>query len=374
MPIPEPEGVLWWLVKPLSGWPQTDEEFVGGLADGWRAGGVAMHTAGRFDPGPLAAAWPDDAGQKYGTRLGEHLRWVNQTSADMAGLSRQATRLAEAVTQAKTSIRTLMSAGEQLMFGSVITPLEPALQTQIVLHIAGRVNDILARTASTVGAPPNMPGAPKPPEPDAGAGEFGSDPNALDQQLYELGYNLGTKGTHPFLPDGADHLAHYFDGTGTPMDINPDTLFDAVPGLRDRVDAQLGNAALPHIDQAINNRDYGRPIPFESGWKEFNVGPFDNPNWHLGVGKGDHAVTGVVTVHPPDTPGGAHRVEVTYQSHVFDHYNWTAGDYDKGVKLGPLKVPGTSDGFISEFHRAGVAQEYQTRGSSEVRTETWEVR
>lgn len=374
MAIPEPEGVLWRLVKPLSGWPQTDEVAVGDLADGWRVGGEALHTASRFDSTPLATAWPDDAGKAYGARLGEHLRWVDRTAVGMGGLSRQAARLAEVVAQAKTSIRTLMSAGEQLVFGSAPTPVDPLVMTRIVVHLAGEVNDIIARAASTAGAPPDLPPPPPPPAPDAGAGEFGSDAFWLDQWLLEQGYTQGAKGSHVLLPDGANHLAHYFDGTGTPMDINPDTLFDAVPRLRSAVESQLGNAALPHIDQAIANGDYGRPIPFQSGWQTFNVAPGDNVNWHLGVGAGDHSVTGLVTVHPPDAPGGAHRVEVTYQSHVFDHYNWTAGDYDKGVKLGPVKVPGTSDGFISEFHRAGVAQEYQTRGSSVVHTETWEVR
>jgi hypothetical protein len=74
-----------------------------------------------------------------------------------------------------------------------------------------------------------------------------------------------------------------------------------------------------------------------------------------------YAVTGVATVHPPDVPGGQPRVEVDYQAHVADRYNWDGG---KSTQIGPLTV---TDEQLAELHRAGVAQEFNMSGSTDTR-------
>ncbi|MCT2586303.1 WXG100-like domain-containing protein [Actinophytocola gossypii] len=375
MPIPEPSGPLWWMVKAFSGWPETNEDAVRQLADGWRAGAAAVRTAAEFDQSPLAAAWPDDVGKAFGGRIAHTTNWAIDTAVGMDGLITQATRLADAVTHAKTSIRSLISAGGELAEGSAYFPGLSVNVLQLVPRLAGEVNDILARTAAIVAADPAIPAPPPPPPPSFTAGEFGSDPNTLDQHATEPLYDVAAAGALPLMPDGAERLAHYLDGTGTTMDVDPDEVIAAVPELGTKVDEQL-NAELRRVtDQAVANGDYGRPIPFSSDWSEkFNITPGHDLNWHVAMGHVQHSVTGVATVLPPTDPGGTPRVEVTYQTHFHDPYNWNAGDPNKAVHLGGVPVPGTYDTDLAQFHRAGTAQEYDTTGSSAPHTETREVR
>ena len=375
MPIPEPSGPLWWMVRPLSGWPETNEDAVRQLADGWRAGAVAVREAGEFDARPLAAAWPDEAGQAFGARIAHTTRWANDTAVDMVGLAAQATRLADAVTHAKTSIRSLISAGAELAEGSAYFPGLSVNMLLLVPRLAGEVNDILTRTAAIVAASPDMPAPPPPLPPSFTAGEFGSDPNTLDQHALEPLYDVGAASALTLMPDGAERLAHYLDGTGTPMDVDPDEVIAAVPELGTKVDEQLDAELRRVTDQAVANGDYGRPIPFSSEWSEkFNITPGHDLNWHVAMGNVRHAVTGIATVHPPVDPGGAPRVEVTYQTHFNDPYNWNANDPNKAVHLGGVPVPGTYDTDLAQFHRAGTAQEYDSVGSSVPHTETRELR
>lgn len=368
MPIPEPEQFVWRWVKPFSGWPETDEDAVRKLAEGWRAGEAAFTTAGRFRPLRLITAWPDDAGQKYRAKVGDALAEAGRTAAGMAGLADQATRLADAVTHAKTSIRTLMAAGQEL-HDYVMIPSE------LYARLAAEVNDILARTAAHVAARPDLPAPLERPEHDPGAGPFGSDPITADQKVQELQYDLINGLVHPFLPDGAEHFAHYFDASGTPMDVNPDDIVRDVPELGVAIQEQLDHQLRLVAEQATANGDYGRPIPFRSQWtpenEPFNITPELDQNWHVAIGNVHHSVTGVATVHPPATPGGAPQVEVTYQTHVYDRYNWDASNPDKYALV---DVYATKDEYIAQFHRAGTAQEYDTFGSSAPRTETREVR
>ena len=57
-------------------------------------------------------------------------------------------------------------------------------------------------------------------------------------------------------------------------------------------------------------------------------------------------------------PGGRPTVTVDYKTHVFDRYNWDTG---KSVEIGGRTI---TDQQMGELHTAGVAQEYNIRGSS----------
>lgn len=62
--------------------------------------------------------------------------------------------------------------------------------------------------------------------------------------------------------------------------------------------------------------------------------------------------TGVVTVRPPERPGGAPRVQVDYQVHLYDRYNWDADKPGKQARIfGVIPVP---DAELAELHRAGI--------------------
>lgn len=100
------------------------------------------------------------------------------------------------------------------------------------------------------------------------------------------------------------------------------------------------------------------PVQFETGWKGHYIGPDDSKDWFYAMGGVQYAVSGVAVVHPPEHPGGQPRIELDYQAHVFDRYNW---DGQKATEIGPITV---SDEQLADLHRAGVAQEYNISGST----------
>lgn len=96
-----------------------------------------------------------------------------------------------------------------------------------------------------------------------------------------------------------------------------------------------------------------------ASWQGHYLTEQENPNWFYAMGGIQYSTTGVVTVHPPEHPGGQPRVEVDYQTHVWDRYNWDGG---KAVTIGPITI---EDESLAEMHRAGVAQEYDIVGTSD---------
>ncbi len=114
-------------------------------------------------------------------------------------------------------------------------------------------------------------------------------------------------------------------------------------------------------EEAEASGDYGRPIPFQTGWTGYYITADQSKDWFYAMGGIQYAVTGVATVHPPDHPGGEPRIEMDYQTHVFDRYNWDGG---KSTEIGPITI---TDEQLAELHRAGVAQEFNISGSSDVK-------
>ncbi|MEY8040044.1 hypothetical protein AB8O55_11615 [Saccharopolyspora cebuensis] len=189
-------------------------------------------------------------------------------------------------------------------------------------------------TVASVAAGLPEPGNGKAPVHDGngGGGQFGSDPDTLDQELTEPVYDAAAALASPVMPDAAKFLAHYLDGTGTTMDVDLNQVVRDVPKVQQAVDEQLNRQLRMVNDQAAAEGSYGQPIPFSSKWQELDIEPEDNMNWHLAIGRTNHSVSGEATVHPP-TPDGPPRVEVTYQTHIADRYDFEANDPGKGWRL-----------------------------------------
>jgi len=74
------------------------------------------------------------------------------------------------------------------------------------------------------------------------------------------------------------------------------------------------------------------------------------------MGEFDYATTALVTV----TPGlnGSANVDIQSNVHVYDRYNWNKG---AKAKLGRRLC--IKDDDMAELHRAGLAKEFEMRGS-----------
>ncbi|SHH00844.1 hypothetical protein SAMN05444320_11852 [Streptoalloteichus hindustanus] len=235
----------------------------------------------------------------------------------------------------------------------------------------GRVTDGGATTllaAATAGAlqgvdKPGLPGPPPRPEVDGGAGAHGSDPGAWfgERIKKELAGQAAIFADSVGWTHAAKHLRHFLDNSGTPLSVSPDEITGDVPEFRNEVDKKAAAEMRRLAEEARANGTYGKPIPFNSGWVGYYIKQEYSKDWYYALGGIKYAVTGVATVHPPDQPGGEPRVEMDYQVHVFDRYNWDGG---KSTDIGPVTI---TDQSMADMHRAGVAQEFDVSGSSEPR-------
>jgi hypothetical protein len=295
------------------------------------------------------------------------------TADTMTHLAARADAYAAEVIQAKGAIRSLIEmnlpryadllAAQRRLAEDVLTPF--------VANLAQDVNQILDTAAAHIGPGAQIPDPLPVPPPDAGAGPHGSVPPTQSNYDARTALGVAAVGASLLYPHAAEHLAHYLSNTGTTEFVNADEVTGDVPRLAGDVERQLQSALLKAAADARANGTYGVPTSFATPWsEEFNIRPEDNRDWHYGIGNVHHSVTGVVTVHPPDQPGGNPRVDVDYQVHLYDRYNWDNDPGKQAIVAGFIPAP---DAALAPLHRAGIAQEFDIKGVSEVRTVTREV-
>lgn len=204
------------------------------------------------------------------------------------------------------------------------------------------------------------------PATDAGAGEHGSQPwyargddvafEGLARGAVEAAELLG-------LTTAARHLDHYLDNSGDDLTVDPDQIVRDVPAFGDTRDAELRRLVDAAAADAVASGRTGEPIPFDSGWQGFYLTKEASQDWFYAMGGIQYAVSGYLVVSPGDPPS----VEVHSSTHVFDRYNWDEG---KKVTIGGIDI---HDKDMGELHTAGLAQEYDMRGSTEEQVVTWDL-
>jgi hypothetical protein len=221
-------------------------------------------------------------------------------------------------------------------------------------------------TASGFRPPPDeqtpIPGPPPEPTPDGGAGEFDSDPwySKTDDYLFEsIAYDAADAAELIGYTDAARHLRHYLGASGEDLNVDPDHIMRDVNSFQQAVDQTAASEINRIAAEAAASGQYGTPVQFTTPWQGHYLTKEEDANWFYAMGGIQYSVSGVVTVHPPEEPGGQPRVEVDYQTNVWDRYNWDEG---KETNIGPITI---SDEQMAELHRAGVAQEYDMTGTSD---------
>ncbi len=210
---------------------------------------------------------------------------------------------------------------------------------------------------------PNLPGRPRDPQFDIGAGEHDVDPwySTGDDEARKKILQVASPLAGLFgWERAADLLSHYLGNSGRDVTVSPADMMRDMPGFRRLVELSTHEQMRKLAGEAAENGTYGQPVQFTSDWKRDDLKDDNNGDWFNAIGTVEYAVTGVATVFPPDTPGGAPRVKMDYQTHVFDRYNW---DYGKTATLGPVTM---AQAPLADLHRAGVAKEFNTVGTSEV--------
>ncbi len=154
MPIPEPSGELWSKVKPLTEWPDTDEDHMGALyfalvdsADAF----ADLVTNADAHVANIRTAWRDEAGTALINTLTWELGEIGQVAGRLLRIGGLAGAFAVDVKNAKEYIRTVVAASTIPYEAAGHVPLVgDEAQDMIVEQVASWINGRLAELAAAI--------------------------------------------------------------------------------------------------------------------------------------------------------------------------------------------------------------------------------
>lgn len=250
-------------------------------------------------------------------------------------------------------------------------PTEPDIGRRSVVLLAADQQVQATYDPAALHLPAGMlPPPPPPPYIDRGAaGSFGqgSGLSLLEEWRREAKwYGVASGAEVAGDTDAARHLRHYLDGTGDDLVLDVDRILRDDPALHQQVEGTLA----AHLDRLATTAPAGRPVAFGTAWAGYTFPDDTEQNWFRAIGSVQYSVTGVATFHPPAAPGGPPTVDVDYEVHLYDRYNWDEGDDPATAATEPVKgTPLPQLGWVPDaepasLQRAGLAREFDMRGSS----------
>ncbi|MFD9685380.1 hypothetical protein ACFWXO_06420 [Kitasatospora sp. NPDC059088] len=191
---------------------------------------------------------------------------------------------------------------------------------------------------------------------DEGAGPWKvREPGLHEQNVRATALALVAGGSLVGYPDASVNMAHYLDGTGTPLTVDVDRMLGDDAGFKADAGVQLAANTAQWRQAALDafEKSGGAPVsvPVESPVAHRTFG---DRNWYLAVGSHPYLTSGVVTAVPG--PDGKPRVSLQYQVNVWDRYNWDPG------KSTPIAGTDVTDADMASLHRTGLAKEYDIVG------------
>ena len=197
--------------------------------------------------------------------------------------------------------------------------------------------------------------------PDVGSGVFGSVPTefsmwALQQAVLEVLPPRGGLARVFIGMDAATNMKHYMDASGTTLNIDLEGMVAAGPTATAHFKNEV-RQAQKFVETLAVGRHVITSISAESAYNYKNEGT----NWYFAVGGYSTWGKGTATVR--NGPFGT-EYELNFEYRFYDRYNWDKG---KKVEIAGIKV---TDNFMGDFHRQGLAREYDMKGSMS-RTFSW---
>ncbi|MFE6923799.1 hypothetical protein ACFVAV_22430 [Nocardia sp. NPDC057663] len=161
------------------------------------------------------------------------------------------------------------------------------------------------------------------------------------------------------LTNAADHLEHYLANTGTDWKLDPDRIMNDEPALKVHFD-NLITVEVSNIAKRIGSitTDQSISASFQAAWKEYI---FADRDWYLAIGAVETTACGAVKIEKLTGAGVQYRIELDYQCHLYDRYNW---DGDKQTEIGGVTW---TDRELGALHTAGLAKEFDMIGSSTIK-------
>ena len=186
---------------------------------------------------------------------------------------------------------------------------------------------------------------------DPGAGTWNSSPKTL--KMWALKRAIIHILPHAYVIIGDDatkHMAHYLGNGGANYTIDLADMVNDVRSAKLLYDAELAMAKqyVMTLPVGVANITSARAT---GGYNTKS----ENWNWFFAVGGYSAWGKGVATVARDSKGKQGYRMAFEYK--FYDRYNWDKG---KSVEIFGIKI---TDKFMAEFHRQGLAKEFDMFGS-----------
>jgi len=198
-------------------------------------------------------------------------------------------------------------------------------------------------------------------KPDFGSGAFDSEPTemsmwALKQTILEILPPRGASATVFIGDDAAKNMKHYLDASGIRLRLDLEGMLGSGPTAMARFKNEVQQALL-FVERLPLGSHKITSMTAESAYNFKN----ESKNWYYAVG--GYSTWGVGRAMVRNGQAGK-EFELLFEYKFFDRYNWDKG---KSVTIGGIEI---TDKFMGEFHRQGLAREYDMIGSL-TRTFRW---
>ncbi len=236
------------------------------------------------------------------------------------------------------------------------------------LASGGSSASVVSTQAPTIG--PGLPPRPSPPPAPTsgdGSGQYNVESAAvMDYSNRELFYKVADTADTLGLDNAARNMRHYLNNSGGELHVSPEQMLNDLPGFREKAERTFQHQVVGVVNERIANEYAGQPMQFQvsTNWDGYYAGKSQSPDWFYATGGYSYAYGAEVNVTPG--PGGQPHVELNYQMHVFDRYNW---DENKKVNIGPWEI---NDVQLGRLHTVGLAREYEIWGTSTVQTHSYD--
>ncbi len=190
-----------------------------------------------------------------------------------------------------------------------------------------------------------------------GAGPYGqhepTEQMILCKNMITTGLSL-PMASEKYGEDAVRHLSHYFENTGTNLDVNMISLLESSKAAKEHFEFELSEAK--RLAEVLSPGKYDIVSKSVTG---ISVTASDSPNWYRAVGS--YYGWGQAEVTVSENEHGTTKYEINFTYHLFDAYNWEPGDTEFiHLPFLPCKITGTTMG---EFHRQGLAREFLMTGA-----------
>jgi peptidoglycan hydrolase-like protein with peptidoglycan-binding domain len=156
--------------------------------------------------------------------------------------------------------------------------------------------------------------------------------------------------------DAARHMEHYLGNSGQPYAIDLEAMVRDVPSAKDAL-AQEIQAAQMYVESLPPGR---YEIAATTTQAPYNTDT-ESKNWYYAVAGYVSWGKGIATV---SEVSGRREYVLDFEYKVYDRYNW---DHGKSAEVFGITI---RDDMVGDWHRQGLAQEYDLFGSLKRRL-TW---